>query len=128
MKKIRSAPKLKRTYAHFNRQFFGNRLPKNTIVYWDKAAHRNGDLGWAVDEEIFLTREGTKWNIHTRVPTTIGISPWLRFSTKLTQLVLLHEMVHIELYPKHDGYSKHGKKFQNGMMRLARKGYLKGLW
>lgn len=45
------------------------------------------------------------------------------------QLVLLHEMVHLDLYLKgSEGKEVHGPEFNAEMLRLAKVGALNGLW
>lgn len=96
---------LKRTYAKYNRLYFNSELP-DASVWWEPP-----DGAYADCDKI----DGA-----FRIRMSPSISGW----TEIWKLTLLHEMVHIKLWPM----KKHTKKFQAEMLRLAASGAFNSLW
>lgn len=95
---------LERTYQKYNRQYFGNKLPKLSEV----------DVHWG-----FIKEMGYEWG------GVIVINRRYRQRDAIWKLTLLHEMVHLSLPNVKD---EHGPRFQKAMLRLARLGAFEGLW
>jgi predicted SprT family Zn-dependent metalloprotease len=94
--------KLQRTYRYYNRKYFGNSLPSDTPVAWDKMSI----YGYiTTEDEIYINRA-------------------YRQNDAVWRLTLLHEMVHLALSP----YRGHGKPFQRMMVSLAKAGAMRHLW
>jgi predicted SprT family Zn-dependent metalloprotease len=66
----------------------------------------------------FTTEDGELTMIEIR------LNPVMRFESKVYKFTLLHEMVHVKLYP----YRFHGKKFDQEMLRLACAGAFNSIW
>lgn len=93
-------------YHEFNKKWFGNRLPKDMVVNFEKM----DPLGCT------LFRRGR--------PLYININWKFRSNRSSVAMTLLHEMVHVEL-----PYGiNHGRQFHKRMMQLARKGAFKAWW
>lgn len=99
---------LEREYAEFNKMYFGSALP-TVPVRWGRTSKGHAAEFW--DD-----------------PIQIVIHPMMkRFGLgKYTQLLLLHEMVHVRL--RKERCADHGKKFHTEMKRLADIGAFKPLW
>lgn len=103
--------RLKRIYDTYNRKFFDNALPHDTRVGW------NDELeGYALT--IGIDDEESKHRIFV-----VYINPNFHSGVEQYRLSLLHECIHIKLYP----YMKHGRKFDEEILRLASRGALKGI-
>jgi len=98
-------------YRFFNRKYFGNQLPKDMPVYYKEIDF----LGNTVIME-------TAWG--TFRPLYIQISEKLRFSSRLSQQTVLHEMLHVA-YPEKRG---HRGWFDKKMLGLMKRGAMNGLW
>lgn len=108
-----ASARLKTIYNTYNRKYFDGQLPSETLVGW------NDELGpKTFGLNISVADEGN------HLLFTISIDPRKHFSSEQYRLTLLHEMCHIKLYP----YMKHGKKFNEEMLRLAVRGALNELW
>jgi|SRR5271157_4711531 len=117
-----SDPQLKRWYGAFNRHWFNSELPDDVVIFWEPA---HGNLGECeVDEDDKYSNhhlfEDGEW--------LIRIDPCLRFSSTISKLTLLHEMVHVRTSMAKPSYQGHGAPFQREMLRLATIGALKKLW
>jgi hypothetical protein len=101
---------LRMLYLHLNKKYFSNKLPKDMPV---RFAATPVNLGTTV--------------IHTQTfrPLFIKISKKLRFSRRLSEGTLLHEMVHVK-HPERRGCKD--VAFEKEMMALARKGAFRGIW
>lgn len=102
-----SDPQLKRWFRRYNRRYFDGTLPSDVrISYcWVTKAHGN----------CSLDPDG---KFHIRInPDSTGTREGRRFT-------LLHEMVHVKLWP----VCTHGKAFDAEMLRLAKAGAMRGLW
>jgi hypothetical protein len=95
---------LDRTYARYNRLYFRNSLPRNTIVKFGRLSDCIAEVTWAEPPIIV---------IHKR------FRPW----KKLVLFSLLHEMAHLGS----EDFG-HGQAWQREMMRLARAGAFATLW
>jgi hypothetical protein len=97
--------KLKRAYRWYNRRYFGNQLPNppDVNIRWEDLG--NAMMGYQLLDEIVLNRKD-------------------RLRTSVWRFTLLHEMLHLSLPDE----PAHGKKFQAGMMRLAKAGAFRKLW
>src|SRR5690348_14172497 len=106
--------RLKNFYDKSNRLYFDGKLPVDTEVGWNEeldTIYYGLTLGFS-DEDT----KHSFFQMH--------ISTALKGFPEIARLTVLHEMAHIHLYP----YMKHGKKFQDEMIRLAVRGAFKGLW
>lgn len=98
---------LARSYAEFNRKYFGNKLPRDMIVRFEKNM-----------EEVAITMH--KFDR----PLYIELNEKLKWHNMLVDITLLHEMVHVESI-KRNG---HGPWFQKRMLKLAKDGAFKNCW
>jgi hypothetical protein len=102
---------LKRVYDTYNKKYFDGLLPKEAIVGTNDLA--SSECGIAVrheesGHEIFV----------------IHIDPVKHNGSRDMRLTLLHEMIHLKLFP----YQYHGKRFEEEKNRLTLRGATKGLW
>lgn len=104
--------RLQTLYEKFNKRWFGGQLPP-AVVCWDER----------VDEDSAGLTHGTELDpgVHQ---FTIRLHPDLKPFSKYKELILLHECVHVKLYP----WMKHGKRFHSEMKRLAIEGAFDELW
>ena len=100
-------------YAKYNKRWFGDALPKDTIIYWQPPPGAHADTC-----PVFEVADG-KFEIRMD-PAIMGMK-------KFWHIILLHEMNHIHVWPRHPRH-QHGKAFQEGMQRLATAGAFKKLW
>lgn len=104
--------RLKHWYDKYNKQWFEGILPNHTVLYWEPLVEDGVTCPvYEVDHGQFL----------------IKIDPSLKGVPSYFKIILLHEMVHLSLWPKHPR-SQHGKLFQQEMKRLANEGAFKALW
>lgn len=96
-------------YRIYNKKYFGNKLPKDMPVYFQKLDHSMG----------ITTVHG-----QTNRPLTLHIDPKLDLLPRVVYMTLLHEMCHVESPQRHD----HGAWFEKRMLRLAKAGAFQGLW
>lgn len=89
-------------FRRLNRRLFASTLPP-VIIKW----RRSRDLMGAA----YIN------------PPLIVLNSAMRYWPKVAELTLLHEMVHIAT-----GDHTHGRKFQQLMLKLARRGALANLW
>lgn len=82
---------LRRWFSFYNRRYFANSLPADTVLQWKPL---NGDDGLMQDGAIY-------------------IDPVLQAVPRYMRIILLHEMVHLQ-YPR----LTHGKKFRAEIDRL----------
>jgi hypothetical protein len=102
-----SDPQLKRWFREYNRKHFDGALPANTICVYQTIEGAHGTCIRGGDS-IFVIR----------------INPDFPRCRAKRRFDLLHEMVHVKLWPS----ISHGKAFDAEMLRLANAGALKGLW
>ena len=97
---------LQSMYHEFNKKWFGNRLPKDRVVEFEKMY----PLGCT------HFRRGR--------PLWIDVSSRFRTSRASAAMTLLHEMVHVEL----DYKTNHGPLFHKRMLQLAKAGAFRPWW
>jgi hypothetical protein len=98
---------LRRWYREANARWFGGRLPDDIDLLL--APHEGcSGVTWQGDADSFI----------------ILINPAYALDKRVVKLVLLHEMAHVALWP----YKKHGRLFEEEMLRLAKAGAMKNLW
>jgi len=93
-------------YRKINERFFDGRLPTVSVRYSDDLIEEHADGIYTLDGEIL-------------------IASYLRVSYGLTQIVLIHEMVHVELGDTYRGYpgdGGHGMRFQARLVELFNAG------
>lgn len=103
---------LKHWFDKFNTRWFEGKLP-STIIFWEPPSDSFGVTCpvFEVNDKVF----------------EIKLDPSLKGVPDYWKLLLLHEMAHIKLWPKHPKH-QHGKAFQDEMKRLANEGAFKSLW
>lgn len=106
------ARNLERVYATYNRKFFDSALPLDTQIYWNDEVEDEFGSAYGYEED----NKHRFFNIY--------INPKLHVTDEQRRLTLLHEMIHVKLFP----YAKHGRKFEEEKMRLVMRGALKDLW
>lgn len=97
--------RLRRWYRRFNRRYFDNKLPPRIPLKLVEAnrGYLSGD---------------------THETCVLAINEAYYWDTGIGRMTMLHEMVHLKLFP----YPGHGPKFQEEMKRLARLGAFEHLW
>ncbi len=105
--------RLQKLYERFNRLYFDNELPHDTLVGWmDFPKHSPLGRNDISDGDGILHH-------------TIYISEFLKPFRGVTKETVLHEMCHIKLYP----YGKHDRRrFDAEMLRIASAGALHDIW
>jgi hypothetical protein len=93
---------LRKLYRQYNHQYFDNKLPKDTRIGWGRPRSEMAYL--SVDDIIVIHEDIKNW-------------------PRVVMMCLLHEMVHMATNDV-----GHGRVWQRGMMRLARKGAFRNLW
>lgn len=106
------APEMQKHFAEFNKEYFGNRLPKNTEIAWSiKALRDEGYMGLTIEDD-----EGFTILLDIQMKN-IGYE-------KVSDATLIHEMAHVDCYP----IFGHGKCFQDDMLRIATMGGFRDIW
>lgn len=103
--------RLKRLYLKYNRLYWDNLLPLDTLIGYDEGTTNCAEVNVLEHEEgkkVFVVHLNPK-EIHSLTDRCMH---------------LLHECCHIRLYP----VLHHGKVFQEEMIRIAVRGAFKGLW
>jgi hypothetical protein len=102
---------LTQQYATNNHLYFGDRLPKDTIVQYGPI-HLRGEMG------------------ETECGTTSGcvirIDPEYNKADRVASLTLIHEQCHVDT--RGTEFDMHGPKWQACMHRIADAGGLDNLW
>lgn len=108
-----SDSQLKHWYDKYNFKWFDGKLPTDTLIYWEPppAAYAETCPVFENDHSHFIVK----------------LDPSIRALKQWWKIVLLHEMIHIKLRPKHPK-SQHGRLFQEEMKRLAYDGAFRNLW
>jgi hypothetical protein len=99
--------RLRGWYREFNRRWFEDGLPEDVDVLYAPVEGCSGEMV-PEDRDSFVIR----------------INPRYQVCSGIARLTLLHEMVHVELWP----YVTHGPKFEARMRKLAAAGAMRGLW
>lgn len=105
---------LKTQYDKANKYYWDGELPDDVSVGWNSELTKEA-LGMTViveDEET--NHRIIQIHLHTDIKHLKGV--WL--------MTLLHECCHVKLHP----YMKHGRKFNEEMLRLAGRHAFYGLW
>lgn len=104
---------LKHWFDKYNAKHFGGQLPTDTLIYWEPPSDSYGETCpvYEVEDKKFL----------------IKLDPALKGVPDYFKILLLHEMVHVKLWPKHPKH-QHGQIFQEEMKRLAIEGAFRTLW
>lgn len=106
--------RLKTRYDRYNKAYFDGTLPGDTrITFNEELSHPHYGMTICVEDD---DTKHLFFDIH--------INPCMHGGGEQISLTLLHEMAHIKLYP----YSKHGKKFDEEMKRLAMRDAFRGIW
>jgi predicted metal-dependent hydrolase len=92
----KSDRQLKRWYAQFNRRYFNDELPTDASVWWEPTSGAYADCN--------LVDGGFR----------IRINPALAGWVEMAKLTLLHECIHIKLWPS----KIHGIRFDREVQRL----------
>jgi predicted metal-dependent hydrolase len=98
--------RLRRWYQTYNRVYFGGKLPTSAIV-----CIANVDGCWGQ-------------TFHDGIRFAIEIAPQNAICVTVAKMTLLHEMAHVNLWPR----TTHGPYFEREMQRLALAGAMRGLW
>lgn len=115
--KLATNKDLQRWFNSFNKRFFENRIDSRVQVRFAMNEEDRDDIGddcdgvYVIDEKVIL------------------IDKNLRVYRRLTQIILLHEMIHAE-FPQHisQPYTEdHGMIFQHRMVELFKAGAFDGL-
>lgn len=136
MPKPKSRPKrltqymMKRDYLYFNKRYFRDRLPKDTVLYFVDNIHpfmrvrcsKKEMLSWESDTLAETCHWVDKQNSPKNRVYEIRFARIFRRQTgrAIFRIVLLHEMIHIL-------WCGHGKRFQRERERLVRAGAFTGL-
>lgn len=110
---VKADKRLQNFYDRANRLYFDGGLPNDTIVSLNDEIKEKHGL------TVGISDDDTK---HTFF--MIYIHPDMHVTRQQVQMTLLHEMCHVKLYP----YMKHGKRFDDEMIRLAVRGAFRDLW
>jgi hypothetical protein len=100
-----SDPSLKRLYRTLNRRYFAAELP-DVELWWEPCGKQDG--------AHTLPIEGSG----NPPELMIRIDPFFMGAPQTTKLKLLHEMVHVKLWPER-GLADHGKRFDQEIARLC---------
>jgi hypothetical protein len=109
----KSDKRLRKLYARYNKEFFDSELPVEVQVGWNDDPATSYGFTLCIDDD---ETDHVAFQIH--------LNKAIQVSYEQTRLTLLHEMAHVKLHP----YTKHGKKFQEEMKRLAGRDAFEGLW
>lgn len=109
---MRSHSYLKCLYNLYNKRFFKDKLPHDTIVFFATKIGRVKSLKRSACAITLMT-----------TPRIIVIQKSKSKSMRYAMSDLLHEMVHVSK-PR----AEHGKVFQDEMKRLAKEGAFEGVW
>lgn len=105
------APEMAEEYAEFNRKYFSEKLPKNTVVVWSRELAAMGDMGLTITD-------GERFTIFLDIQMKeIGYE-------RAASETLLHEICHVDVFP----YGDHGGPFQGCMESLAKRGAFRAVW
>jgi hypothetical protein len=114
-----SDPDLWQWFLDYRRRYFyrkgGTELPdpEHVTVFWHPCPAADGKIGdygecYEIEPGEFVLKVSAKYAIDSRQ----------------ARIALLHEMVHLKLWP----YKNHGPTFHKEMLRLAKLGAFHALW
>jgi hypothetical protein len=98
---------LHQRYSTFNRQYFGGRLPTDTVLMWTTR------LPPKVCARKYKLESGPQLILFNR-----RLEPW----QDVIEMSLLHEMAHMATV------NNHGRRWQQCMLALAKMGAFKDRW
>jgi hypothetical protein len=108
-------PTLERWYRDYNRKYFSAALPETGAVRMWHAPLR---------KECGASRYGCVWGFECDAEQwDLHLDDWLKEHEPFAKICLLHEMVHIKLWP----FRFHGKKFNAEIERLVLSGAYRDL-
>jgi hypothetical protein len=110
---MQSDRQLKMAYSKYNKLYFNNELPDNTVLIWEPTP-KNDAVCCPVYEVVDNCFE-------------IKIDPALKGEPAYWRMVLLHEMIHVAIWRKHPKH-QHGKVFTDEKDRIYALGALRKLW
>ncbi len=110
---MQSDRQLLRLYNQYNNKYFNGELSEKVEIVWEPYPKCDGVIC-----PIFEISDGI---------FSIKIDPALKGSPCYARVVLLHEMVHASIWRAHPKH-KHGKLFQDRMLKLAQDGAFRNLW
>jgi hypothetical protein len=109
--RIDSDPDLWKWYLAYRRRYFYRKnwteLPEEVTITWHQCDGDYGDID-EIDTGEFVIR----------------INPKYALDQRQAKFALLHELVHLKLWP----YKNHGPAFHKEMLRLAKLGAFNSLW
>jgi len=115
---LSTAKGLRVFYRSYNHFFYGDRLPENVVVHFEKLEYQpDGDAA-----NLTFTGEGLD------AVVDIAVDERLRGMDCVVAWLLTHEMNHVDLIMRGLTRTQHGPKFDAGMLRLAKSGGLNGIW
>lgn len=112
---------LQHAFRVFNRRYFRNRLPGNTVVEWSSEGMGNRIERTHVHGYTRCTKPGC-------AGSWVRIHPDFHAYGVVAQMSLLHGMVHLKAVLGNRAYLEHGTTFQREMKRLAAIGAFNQLW
>lgn len=115
---LSTAAGLRDFYRAYNYMYFGSKLPENVIVRF--VTLKPGCDGSAA--ESVITGRGAE------MVADITINEGLRGRDCVCAWLLVHEMVHVELFMEDKRRIRHGPEFDRRMLRVVRAGALRGIW
>jgi hypothetical protein len=104
-------------YHQYNKKYFDNKLTSHVTVGWDLEIE--ADAGRTHGVRFHPKEDGIDLEV-----ATIHLHPDKHVGSTDARFTLLHEMCHLRLLP----WTRHGKKFNDEMRRLAILGAFDDLW
>lgn len=105
---------LREFYHHYNRIYFGSKLPENVMIYFGTPPRKDA---------AFVDLQGHDAD---RVVEII-LDETLRGMDCVVAWLVIHEMAHVDIEGNDDG-KEDGPKHNKRMLELARAGALEGIW
>lgn len=114
--------RLQKTFEDFNHRFFGDRL-YDVEVSWAKGKTLTVDG----DKVCGYAWDASSANLYN--PQKIVLARYLKKCDWMWQLVLIHEMCHIDLdLSGSTSHHDHDEEFNAAMLKLSNMGALVGIW
>ena len=111
--------RLKFWFNFYNRKYFGERLPKGTVVSWSSAIRKHEIERTHIHGKTKCSESGCRQSF-------IRLHSDMQKMQAVALMTMLHAMVHLDGYM--DGPDDHGPRFQRQMQRLAKRGAFRDLW